>query len=102
MLVQFLTDEKDTSFGFKLTFNYMPIEPNCGNWLDMTAQILKSPDNPTINCSWVIIASSISSNCTINFETFEVNLHFDYKIHSIEKFVHSHLQLFSWGLGIQI
>ena len=101
MLVQFLTNEKDTSYGFKLTFNYMPIEPNCGNWLDMTAQILKSPDNPTINCSWVIIASSIGSNCTINFETFEV------KCTWITKFIQlnnlcTHLQLFSWGLGIQI
>ena len=72
MLVQFLTNEKDTSYGFKLTFNYMPIEPNCGNWLDMTAQILKSPDYPTIDCSWVIIAPSIDSTIIIHFELFEV------------------------------
>ena len=77
MLVQFLTDGSDNSAGFKAYFHYIPIDSNCANWLNMTAQILKSPDNPTINCSWVIIASSIGSNCTINFETFEVNLHFD-------------------------
>ena len=72
MLVQFLTDGKEASWGFNGNFNYMPIEPNCGEWLDMSTQLLKSPDNPTINCSWVITASSTNSNCTIHFETFEV------------------------------
>ena len=72
MLVQFLTNEKDTSYGFKLTFNYMPIEPNCGNWLDMTAQILKSPHYPTIDCSWVITAPTIDSTIIIHFDIFEV------------------------------
>ena len=77
MLVQFLTDGRDASWGFRGNFNYMPIELNCGNWLDMTAQVLKSPNNPTINCSWVITASSMHSNCTIHFETFEVQCTWD-------------------------
>ena len=72
MLVQFLTDDEDVEKGFRVSFHYIPIEPNCANWLNMTAQLLKSPEYPTINCSWVITASSTGSNCTIYFETFKV------------------------------
>ena len=72
MLVQFLTDDQEAEYGFRAYFHYMPIQQNCANWLNMKAQLLKSPDNPTIDCSWVITASSTGSNCTIHFETFEV------------------------------
>ena len=75
MLVQFLTDDEDVDRGFKAYFHYIPNDPNCANWLNMTAQLLKLPDYPTIDCSWVIIASSIVSTIIINFETFEVKLH---------------------------
>ena len=76
MMVQFLTDESDAWVGFSANFHYMPIEPNCANWinwLNKTTQLLKSPDYPTINCSWVITAPSMDSICTIHFETFQVN-----------------------------
>ena len=56
MLVQFITDDFAVEKGFRAYFHYIPIEPNCANWLNMTAQILKSPDYPKINCSWVITA----------------------------------------------
>ena len=73
MLIQFLTDDDQSLFeGFRAFFHYMPIEPNCVNWLNMTAQLLKSPDYPTIDCSWVITAPSTDSTIVINFETFEV------------------------------
>ena len=72
MLVQFLTDDENIRSGFRAFFHYMPIEPNCVNWLDMTTQILKSPDYPTIDCSWVITAPSIGSTIAINFENYEV------------------------------
>ena len=72
MLVQFLTDDVDVLKGFRAYFHYMPIEPNCANWLNLTAQHLKSPDYPTIDCSWVITAPSIDSTIVINFQTFEV------------------------------
>ena len=75
MLVQFITDDFAVEKGFRAYFHYIPIEPNCANWLNMTAQILKSPDYPTIDCSWVITAPSIDSTIIIHFETFEVNLH---------------------------
>ena len=72
MLVQFLTDDKLTHYGFRAFFHYMPIEPNCANWLNMTTQLLESPDYPTIDCSWVITAPSADSSIVIHFETFEV------------------------------
>ena len=73
MLVQFLTDHFSVGLGFKAYFHYISIELNCEKWLNMTAQLLKSPKYPTINCSWVITAPSIESTIFITFETFEVN-----------------------------
>ena len=72
MLVQFLTDDDSVWQGFKAYFHYIPIEPNCANWLNMAAQLLKSPNYPTIDCSWVITAPTIDSTIIIHFETFKV------------------------------
>ena len=72
MLIQFSTDDKSVKGGFKAYFHYIPIDSNCANWLNMTAQLLKSPDYPTIDCSWVITAPTIDSTIIIHFETFEV------------------------------
>ena len=72
MMVQFLTDNEDVQRGFRAYFHYIPIEPNCVNWLNMTAQVLESPDYPTIDCRWVITAPSTNSFIYIHFETFEV------------------------------
>ena len=74
MLVQFLTDDYAAEMGFKAYIHYMPIESNCANWLNMTFQLLKSPDYPTIDCSWVITAPTIDSTIIIQFEIFEVKL----------------------------
>ena len=74
MLVQFFTDNDSVSHGFRAFFHYIPIKPNCANWLNMTAQLLKSPDYPTINCNWVVTAPLIDSTIAIHFETFEVNV----------------------------
>ena len=73
MMVQFLTDNVDVQIGFIAHFHYIPIEPNCTNWLNMTAKLLKSPESPTIDCRWVITASSIDSTIVIDFDSFEVN-----------------------------
>ena len=74
MLVQFLTDDYDVHWGFKASFHQIPIEPSCAKWLNMTAELLESPDYPTIDCNWVITAPSISSSITIDFEIFEVKM----------------------------
>ena len=73
MLVQFLTDNDDVMGGFRAYFHYIPIELNCTNWLNMTSKLLKSPDYPSIDCSWVITAPKIDSTIIIQFDTFEVN-----------------------------
>ena len=72
MLVQFLTDDYMVFWGFKAYFHFIPIDSNCENWLDRTASLLKSPDYPAIDCSWVITAPSIASTIIIQFASFEV------------------------------
>ena len=72
MLVQFLTDDYLVWNGFRAYFHYVTVESNCENWLDRTASLLKSPDYPTIDCSWVITAPSIDSTIIIQFASFEV------------------------------
>ena len=72
MLVQFITDDDNVWNGFRAYFHYVTIESNCENWLDRTASLLKSPDYPTIDCSWVITAPSIASTIIIQFASFEV------------------------------
>ena len=85
MLVQFLTDDQTISWGFEAYFHYIPIKPNCANWLNMTAQLLKSPDYPTIDCSWVITAPTIYNTIIIHFETFDVKLHLILDLHLLKK-----------------
>ena len=72
MLVQFFTDDEVVGTGFRAYFHYTSIDPDCANWLNMTSQLLKSPDYTTIYCSWVITAPSRDSTIIIVFETFEV------------------------------
>ena len=74
MLVQFLTDDAYVYEGFRAYIHYMPIEPNCVNWLNMTAQLLKSPNYPTIDCSMIITAPTTDSTIIFHFEMFEVNV----------------------------
>ena len=80
MFIQFLTDNSFVTRGFRAYFHYIPIEPNCANWLNMTAHLLKSPDYPTINCSWVITAPSIGVTIVIHIESFEVKCTFIFLI----------------------
>ena len=72
MLVQFVESREFVERGFKAYFHYIPIDSNCANWLNMTVQLLKSPDFPTIECSFVIIAPTMDSTIIIHFETFKV------------------------------
>ena len=72
MLVQFLTDDYQVDLGFKAYFHYMAIEPNCVNWLNLTALFFKSLDYPTIDCSWVLTAPTRDSTIIIHFDIFEV------------------------------
>ena len=72
MLVQFETDHELISIGFSAKIHYTPINPICKDWLNINPGFLTSPNNPTIDCSWVI-SKSMGSTISIQFHTFEVN-----------------------------
>lgn len=72
MLVQFSTNEEKTYAGFSGSFHYFPIDTNCKDWLNIISRKFKSPDYPSINCSWVISAPTWDSTIIIKFQLFEV------------------------------
>ena len=71
MLVQFVTDDDYSRFGFSAKIYYTLINPICKDWLNIISGFLTSPDHPTMDCSWVITAS-MGSTISIQFHTFEV------------------------------
>ena len=71
MLVHFQSDDVEVWHGFRAYFNQMPINSNCVDWLNTNDLSLTTPDNPSINCSW-IITTSMGSIILINFHGFEV------------------------------
>ena len=54
---------------FVASIEYNKINPNCQSWLDNN--ILISPINPNINCSWVI-TRKFGSYITLEFDFIEV------------------------------
>ena len=54
---------------FVATIKYNKINSDCQSWLDNN--ILISPKNPTINCSW-IITRKYGSYITLDFKFIEV------------------------------
>ena len=55
---------------FVANIKYSKIIPDCQSWLDKN--ILLSPNNPNINCSW-IITRKFGSYITLDFKFIEVN-----------------------------
>ena len=70
MLIVF---RKQYSSNFKAevvaSIKYNKINPDCQSWLDK--DILISPNNPNINCSW-IITRKFGSYITLDFKFIEV------------------------------
>ena len=60
---------------FVATIKYNRIISDCQSWLDK--DILMSPFNPNINCSW-IITRQFGSYITLDFKFIEVKLIGDY------------------------
>ena len=56
---------------FLALVKYNKINPDCQSWLDNN--ILMSPNNPKINCSWVI-TRKFGSYITLDFKSIEVKL----------------------------
>ena len=82
MLVQFVTDNDYSYFGFSAKIYYTLINPICKDWLNITSGFLTSLSYPTIDCSWVITAS-MSSTISIQFYFFEVKLKINVKLKNI-------------------
>ena len=74
MLVQFVTDHEDNNMGFSAEIQYAPINSICNDWFNINTRFLISPDHPTMDCSWVIIAP-LGSTILIQFHAFEVKLY---------------------------
>ena len=56
---------------FVATIKYNKKNPDCQSWLD--SNMLMSPNNPTINCSW-IITRKFGSYISLDFKFIEVKL----------------------------
>ena len=56
---------------FVASIKYNKINHDCQSWLD--SNILMSPNNPNINCSW-IITRKFGSYITLDFNFIEVKL----------------------------
>ena len=54
---------------FVASIKYNKINPNCQSWLEN--DILMSPNNPNINCSW-LITRQFGSYITLDFNFIEV------------------------------
>ena len=60
---------------FLAFIKYNKIDPDCKSWLNNN--VLISPNNPNINCSW-IITRKFGSYITLDFKFIEVKLIGDY------------------------
>ena len=66
---------------FVATIKYNKINSDCQSWLNNN--ILMSPNNPKINCSWVI-TRKFGSYITLDFKFIEVKLiGYDYNINEL-------------------
>ena len=68
----FIDFKKQLQFGtveFVATIKYNKINPDCQSWLDNNSLI--SPNNPNINCSW-IITRKFGSYIILEFSFIEV------------------------------
>ena len=54
---------------FVAIIKYNKINPHCQSWLE--SNIIMSPNNPNINCSW-IITRKLGSYITLDFSYLEV------------------------------
>ena len=65
----FHTYAKDMTTEFVASIKYKKINSDCQSWLDNN--ILMSPNDPNINCSW-IITGKFGSYITLEFDFIEV------------------------------
>ena len=69
MLIHFKKIYEYGTVEFVATLTYNKINPDCQSWLNNN--ILMSPNNPNINCSW-IITRKFGSYITLEFKLIQV------------------------------
>ena len=69
MFIDFKKPDDYYTVEFVASIKYNKINPDCQSWLD--SNILISPNNPSINCSW-IITKKFGSYITLDFKFIEV------------------------------
>ena len=69
MLIDFTKHPYDGTVEFVAFIKYNKINPDCQSWLNNN--IIISPYNPNINCSW-IITRKFGSYITLDFKFIEV------------------------------
>ena len=69
MLIDFKKQDSLGTHEFLATIKYNKIIPDCHSWLDKNTLI--SPNNPNINCSW-IITRKFGSYIILDFKFIEV------------------------------
>ena len=69
MFIELNRDFGNTIVEFSASIKYNKINPDCQSWLDDNT--LASPNNPNINCSW-IITREFGSYITLDFSFIEV------------------------------
>ena len=75
IFIDFKKQYHSGSVEFVAFIKYNKINPDCQSWLDNN--LLISPNNPNINCSW-IITRKFGSYITLDFKFIEVKLIGDY------------------------
>ena len=71
IFIDFKKHDKYGTVEFLAFIKYNKINPDCQSWLNNN--ILMSPNNPNINCSW-IITRKFGSYITLDFKFIEVKL----------------------------
>ena len=70
MLIHYKMDASDGIATFVASIEYNHINPDCQSWVDNN--VLMSPNNPNMNCSW-LITRQFGSYITLDFSFLEVN-----------------------------
>ena len=69
ILIDFKKQDQYGTVKFVAFIKYNKINPDCQSWLN--GHILMTPNNPNINCSW-IITQKFGSYITLDFKFIEV------------------------------
>ena len=71
IFIDFKKQHRSSTVEFLAFIQYNKINPDCQSWLNNN--ILMSPNDPNINCSW-IITRKFGSYITLDFKFIEVKL----------------------------